>query len=76
MRPAGSRGGRCHNTHVCDPFLSVELIYGDDSRAPRLKPCFEEEKEGYASLGAEEHSSANTYGYHGLNLRHGFPASA
>lgn len=65
--------GEVRVTHMSvDPFLSGELLYGDDFTRAEIEAWFADEKEGYASLGAEEHSSADTYGYHGLNIRHGF----
>ena len=48
-----------------------DKLYGDDFSIEEIKKWFDDEKEGYAKLVAEDHS-AYRYSYHALNLHHGF----
>jgi SAM-dependent methyltransferase len=52
-------------------FLSGNEIYGDDFDGEELSRWFADESEAYAALGAGA-LSADEYGYHALNQRHGF----
>jgi SAM-dependent methyltransferase len=51
--------------------LRGERLYGDDFSAEQISRWYDDEKEGYADLGAKD--SANyTYPYHAINIAHGF----
>ena len=52
-------------------FFSGQALYGDDLSAHGMQAWFEDEKEGYADLGAKD-ASNYSYGYHALNLQHGY----
>jgi SAM-dependent methyltransferase len=52
-------------------YLSGEQLYGNDFSEEQILQWFEEEKEGYYGLISNE-SLAYSYGYHALNVRHGF----
>lgn len=47
-------------------------IEGDDYSLNEIEQWFDDEREGYASLGSAEHGTADTYGYHQLNIQTGF----
>lgn len=51
--------------------LSGQRLYGDDFSEDAIQAWFEDEKEGFADLGAKNQASY-CYEYHGLNLLHGF----
>lgn len=51
--------------------LSGRRLYGDDFSEDAIRAWFEDEKEGFADLGAKNQASY-CYEYHGLNLLHGF----
>jgi SAM-dependent methyltransferase len=57
-------------------FLSGSELFGDDFTGSELESWFEDEREGYASLGVDDAdggaNAGHGYGYHELNLRHGF----
>lgn len=53
-----------------DAFLSGERLYGDDFTPEQIKEWYDDEKEGYAELGAKD-ASTYTYCYHSLNAHHG-----
>lgn len=55
-----------------DCYLSGRELWGDDFGPDEIAAWFADEQEGYAELGAAEHGSAAGYGYHALNVRHGF----
>jgi SAM-dependent methyltransferase len=57
-------------THISD-CLSGQRLYGDDFSEDAIQAWFEDEKEGFADLGAKNQASY-CYEYHGLNLLHGF----
>lgn len=65
---------------TADPGLTSDLkealqgrrIWGDDFSPEAIERWFEQEREGYAGLGAAEHGTANNYGYQELNIRHFF----
>lgn len=57
-------------THISD-YLSGRRLYGDDFSEDAIQAWFEDEKEGFADLGAKNQTSY-CYEYHGLNLLHGF----
>ena len=57
---------------VEERHLSGRATWGDDFDEEHIQQWFTDEIEAYADLGAAEHSSAETYGYHQLNIRHGF----
>jgi len=49
-----------------DKYYSGEYLYGDDFDLKQIESWFEDEKEGYAELGAKEKESYK-YDYHSLN---------
>ncbi|MDF0675127.1 MAG: methyltransferase domain-containing protein [Nitrospira sp.] len=51
--------------------LSGRILYGDDLSEDAIDAWFDDEKEGFADLGAKNHESY-CYEYHGLNTLHGF----
>jgi len=51
--------------------LSGQKLYGDDFSEDAIDAWFDDEKEGFADLGAKNHESY-CYEYHGLNILHGF----
>jgi SAM-dependent methyltransferase len=51
--------------------LRGEKLYGDDFSPGELQAWFDDEREAYANLGAKERA-AYRYGYHALNMEHGF----
>lgn len=51
--------------------LSGRRLYGDDFSEDAIRAWFEDEKEGFADLGARN-QAAYRYEYHGLNRLHGF----
>jgi len=53
------------------PYFSGERLYGDDFSPEQIAQWFEDEREGYADLGARNRGSYR-YGYHALNQFHGF----
>lgn len=57
-------------SHIRD-CLSGQRLYGDDFPEDAIQAWFEDEKEGFADLGAKNQASY-CYEYHGLNLLHGF----
>jgi SAM-dependent methyltransferase len=57
-------------TYISD-CLSGQRLYGDDFSEDAIRAWFEDEKEGFADLGAKNQASY-CYEYHGLNLLHGF----
>jgi len=52
-------------------YLSGRELWGNDFTQDQLEEWFADECEAYADLGAAE-SSAESYGYHGLNLQCGY----
>lgn len=52
--------------------LRGTAIWGDNFTVDEIADWFEDEREGYADLGAAEHGSPENYGYHALNIRHGW----
>jgi SAM-dependent methyltransferase len=52
-------------------YLSGENLYGDDFALSQIQAWYEDEKEGYADLGARDAENYR-YVYHALNIRHGF----
>jgi len=52
-------------------YLSGERLYGDDFSQEQIAEWFEDEREGYADLGAAD-GDGSGYSYHQLNVRHGF----
>lgn len=52
-------------------FFRGELLYGDDFSPEEIAEWFDDEREGYANLGARDRTSYR-YAYHALNQRHGF----
>ena len=56
---------------MIDTYLSGEKLYGDDFGPEEIRRWFEDEKEGYADLGARD-LDEHEYGYHALNVAHGF----
>lgn len=54
-----------------DEYLSGRKLYGDDFSLPEIQKWYEDEREGYATLGDKSRASY-TYEYHALNRLHGF----
>jgi SAM-dependent methyltransferase len=54
-----------------DRALRGEKLYGDDFPPGELQAWFDDEREAYANLGAKQRA-AYRYGYHALNMEHGF----
>jgi SAM-dependent methyltransferase len=54
-----------------DLALSGKEIYGDDFSPSQIEEWYEDEKEGYADLGAKDIANY-AYGYHALNWYHGY----
>lgn len=52
-------------------YLHGNKLYGDDFGAEEIRAWFEDEREGYADLGAKELDETQ-YEYHALNDFHGF----
>ena len=52
-------------------FFAGEAIYGDDFGADEIRRWFEDEREGYANLGAKNRDDYR-YVYHQLNTTHAF----
>ncbi len=54
-----------------ESYLSGEKLYGDDFSQEEIDAWFADEAEGYFNLTSAE-SRKYSYGYHALNIRHGF----
>jgi len=54
-----------------EPYFSGQRLYGDDFSEEEIREWYEDEKEGYASLGAKDRTTYR-YAYHSLNAVHGF----
>ncbi len=52
-------------------YFAGEALYGDNLRADEIRQWFEDEREGYANLGAKNRDDYS-YAYHQLNLMHAF----
>ena len=52
-------------------YLSGQKLYGDDFGTDEIRGWFEDEREGYANLGAKDLDETQ-YEYHALNRHHGF----
>jgi SAM-dependent methyltransferase len=52
-------------------YLSGDALWGDDFTPQQIEEWFADEREAYADLGSAS-SSAEAYGYHGLNLQSGY----
>jgi hypothetical protein len=52
-------------------YLSGRKLFGDDFSADQIERWYEEEREGYASLGASDRA-AYRYEYHAMNEGFGF----
>ncbi len=57
--------------HDFEAYLAGERLYGDDWSVEEIQQWFEDERHGYANLGAR-HRERYRYGYHALNRRYGF----
>jgi len=57
--------------NVNDPYLSGEVLYGEDLPPAEIEQWFESEREGYCRL-AHREGVAYRYSYHALNRRHAF----
>jgi len=57
-----------------DEYLSGRKLYGDDMSSEQIRAWYEDEKEGYANLGAGAAGDAGRYRYvyHALNQFHGY----
>ena len=64
-----------HDQKDCDEAieycLSGSKLYGDDFTGAKLEAWFYDEEEGYYNLGPAQ-MTPYTYGYHALNMVHGF----
>ena len=54
-----------------ETYLSGNILYGDNFNKSQIAEWFEDEKEGFADIYANEEVTYN-YGYHALNKFHGF----
>lgn len=52
-------------------FFSGEQLFGDDFSSAQIADWFDDEKEGYANLGAKNRDEYQ-YAYHSLNMQHAF----
>src|SRR5438132_1463508 len=52
-------------------YLSGKKLWGDDFNLREIAAWYEDEKDGYANLGAKE-KVRYRYAYHALNKRHGY----
>jgi len=52
-------------------YLAGDKLYGDDFSLEAIAAWFRDEEDGYADLGAKDRASYR-YGYHALNVRHGY----
>ncbi len=52
-------------------YLSGAQLYGDDFTPEQIAEWFEDEREGYSNLGSAS-GDGSGYGYHQLNIHHGF----
>jgi SAM-dependent methyltransferase len=52
-------------------YLEGKKLYGDDFNVDEIQEWFDDEKEGYADLGAR-HKEKYIYSYHTLNYKYGF----
>ena len=59
------------NDRSVEASLRGDFLYGDDFSAEAIALWFEQEKEGYSSLGAADRTSYR-YVYHALNEHHGY----
>ncbi len=60
-----------NHSEPLDRYLSGERLYGDDFSPDQIGPWHDDEREGYADLGAKDVENY-TYAYHALNALHGF----
>lgn len=56
---------------MLDKYLTGSKLYGEDLSETEIAAWYEDEKQGYADLGAGKLGSYS-YVYHALNTRHGF----
>lgn len=54
-----------------EPYFSGRRLYGNDFSEEQIREWYEDEREGYADLGAKD-AGAYEYVYHALNEQHGF----
>jgi SAM-dependent methyltransferase len=54
-----------------EDYFSGKKLYGDDLSLSEIQTWYDDEKEGYANLGAGE-SEHYQYYYHNLNITHGY----
>ena len=54
-----------------DPYFSGEKLYGDDFTRDQIDAWFIDETEGYNEM-SDTPRERGKYGYHALNVRHGF----
>ena len=54
-----------------ETYLSGNNLYGDDFNESQINEWFEDEKEGFAGIYANDEVTY-IYGYHALNKFHGF----
>lgn len=61
--------------NLCDEdpsaYFSGDRLFGDDLPPDQIREWYEAEKDAYAQLGAKD-SARYQYGYHALNLLHGY----
>ena len=70
LQGAPDAGVPRHDSYL-DECLGGYRLYGDDFTPMELAEWFQDEREGFADLGAKERSSY-AYEYHALNEAHGF----
>lgn len=54
-----------------DPYFSGKQLYGNDFTQAEIDRWFADENDGYFAL-TKERPETYSYGYHALNIRHGF----
>lgn len=52
-------------------YIAGDKLIGDDFTTEQIKQWYEDEKDGYANLGAKNKSSYK-YVYHAINILHGY----
>jgi SAM-dependent methyltransferase len=59
------------NSSDIESYFAGHRLYGEDLSAQELAEWLKDEEEGFADLGAKDRG-AYTYGYHAVNIEHGF----
>ena len=67
-----SRESQMSSLSGIDACLRGEKLYGDDFTMQEIDAWFRDESQGYFNLGGASDKKQYKYGYHALNLEHGF----